>query len=124
MLHYIHMSLLLGITLIMLGAFHRITTFQIYTLLYTGKRDTSITLRYLLRLKWFAISAISFNISVVYMAYGFIDNNFEHVGFGGILILISTGLYSTIIIRNFIHYIKNKKTAIPFWLKSTEYSQE
>ncbi len=117
---HIHLSLLLGISLIMLGALHRITTFQIYTLLYTGKRNTSITLRHLLRLNRLAISAVLYNISIVYMAYGFVDNNFDHVGKGGILIVISTGMYSTIIIQNIYHYLVHKKSAIPFWLKSTE----
>ncbi|MCE7737022.1 MAG: hypothetical protein GPJ54_19205 [Candidatus Heimdallarchaeota archaeon] len=121
---HIHMSLLLGLTMIMLGAFHRITTFQIYTLLYAGKRDNSISLKQMLKLKRVTASALFFNISVIYMVFGFLDNNYDHVGTGGILILISTILYSTIIFQNFIHYQVNKKSAIPFWLKPTEVSSD
>jgi len=117
---HIHITLLLGLTLIMLGAFHRITTFQIYTLLYTGKRNTSITLRHLLRLKLFTISALLINISVIIMVAGFLDNNFNRVGLGGIMIMISTLIYSLIIIANVGHYFMNKKSAIPFWLKPSE----
>lgn len=117
---HIHVALLLGLTLIMLGALHRISTFQIYTLLYTGKRNTSITLKQMLKLKWLTVSAIFFNISVGYMVYGFLENDYDHVGTGGVFILFSTLIYSYIIFSNVAHYAKNKNQAIPFWLKPSE----
>ncbi len=116
---HIHFSLLAGLSLIMLGAYHRINAFQTFTLLYTGK-TTDRTELILLREKRMSFTAIGLNLGVLVVLIGFIIDDFTLVGFGGLITFIFTLVFGTSIGQNILEYLKNKKDALPYYLKPSE----
>ena len=121
---HIHLSLVAGLSLIMLGAIHRITAFQLYTILYTGKRDSNVSLKDFLYLKYVRFVAIILNIGVIYFSFEMYKQNYTQLKYAGMTVVLGTLLYSGMIVLNCFKYFKEKKNAIPFWLKSTEAKSE
>jgi hypothetical protein len=117
---HIHYTLLFGLMMIMLGAFHRITSFQIYTILYTGRRG-EITLASFHHEKVMIGIAIYLVTQVLLYTYGFVINDLIIVGISGSFILLGIAVYTFIILSNYLRYFKDKKNAIPFHLKPSEY---
>ncbi|MDH5402230.1 MAG: hypothetical protein OEZ01_13475 [Candidatus Heimdallarchaeota archaeon] len=120
LLIHIHLTLFAGLSLLMLGAIHRINAFQIYTLIYTGNRKEGVSLEYFLQKKKFFITGIGLNISPLIMISGFIVTDYNIVGIGGIMNFVFSIIFASGLVTNMVHYLKNKSNAIPFWLKANE----
>ncbi len=116
---HIHVTLLLGLSLIILGAFHRIHIFQIYTFLFTGRRNV-ISMDAMFHRKIAIFCGILFNINPIFIIYGFAVDNFWLVGLFGTINIVITLVYLSIPTQNLILYFKERKNAIPFYLKPTE----
>ncbi len=118
---HIHLALLAGLSLIMLGAIHRITAFQIYTLLYTGRRkETAVTESTLLEEPMVKYIVPFINISPLIVVAGFLAENATLIATGGVLNILSTLALSVVIYSNMFHYVKHRKEALPYYLKSGE----
>ncbi len=121
---HIHLALLAGLSLIMLGAIHRITAFQIYTLLYTGRRqETSVTEATLLEEPLVKYIVPFINVSPLIVVAGFLVEKATIIVAGGVLNLLSTLALSVIVYSNTLHYLKHRKEALPYYLKKGEQPQ-
>jgi len=119
---HIHISLFGGLALIMLGAIHRIHTFQVYTILFTGKSKEK-KMESLYHVKTSILVVVALNLSIIFMMRGFLIYDFTFIGYAGLGYLSSNLLYSSILFRNLRLYFSLKSKAIPFWLKSSEYHE-
>ncbi len=115
---HIHFSLLFGLAFLMLGAIHRITSFQIHTLLYIGRDAPSVNK--LLKPKIFTIIAIGMLITFIFMTFGFVYDDFIMVGLFGFALLLLSLAYTVIIFNNYLKYWRNRSTIIPFDKKASE----
>ncbi len=118
---HVHLTLVAGISLLMLGALHRITTFQIFTLLYTGKRkDVEVTESSLLNDELIKKFIVFLNSSTLLLVWGFISSESWIILSGGALIFLSSLGIGWVIIKNLLLYLKEKDKALPFYLKKGE----
>lgn len=116
---HLHLSFL-GLLLIIIGAAHRIIIFQIYTLIYTGRRtdrkESSLMYR-----KVHLYSGIFSNIAVVALLLAFYTDMASLYLAGGVMAFVGLMLFYSIIIRNLWMYLNMKADAIPFHLTPSEY---
>lgn len=120
---HIHLSLLFGLSFIMLGAIHRISTFQIYTILYTGKTQTAPSISTLQRDNIMSVIGILLFIIKLVMLWAFIIDNLVIVGISGIFLTVIALSYCSVIAKNYVLYFKERSNAIPFDLKPSEYEK-
>ncbi len=116
---HIHISLLLGLSFIMIGAYHRISAFQVYTILFSGKRDET-SLRDILHEKLMVLVFASSALGALIVAFGFYKSDLNIVAYGGMLHFFGTLLFCSQIIWLLKLYLFQKRKAVPFYLKSTE----
>ncbi len=116
---HIHYSLLFGLSIIMLGALHRISTFQIYSILYTGRRgDTTLDDLFFERRIRLALPLLL--LPAIPITIGILNADFIFWGIGGSLLFVGLLLYDSIILSNLIRYRRDRSEAIPFDLKPSE----
>ncbi|RMG28569.1 MAG: hypothetical protein D6732_18665 [Methanobacteriota archaeon] len=116
---HIHTSLLLGLSFIMMGAYHRISAFQVYTILFSGKRGET-SLHSMLHEKLLFVVFVLSAMGGVIAAIGFYLSDFHVVAYGGILHLLGTLLLFGQVVWVLKLYVSQKGNAVPFYLKSTE----
>ncbi len=117
---HIHITLFAGLMLIMLGVGHRVTVFQVYTLLYTGKRQ-QVRESEMIYDNINKYAAIFFNIGIIVTLTGFIFGYTSSFIVGGSILIVAFLIYFWIIVKNHIRFIREKDQAIPFHLKKSEY---
>ncbi len=116
---HIHTSLLLGLSFIMMGAYHRISVFQVYTILYSGKRGES-SLGKMLHEKLMIIVFALCTVGALIAVTGFYQSSYALVAQGGIFYFLGTLVLFGQILWVMKQYVSKKGNAIPFYLKSTE----
>lgn len=117
---HIHSSLLAGLSLVMLGFVHRITSFQAYTILFVGKDDRQLRLDDFLKVERVKYALPIFWVAPAIVLVGFYFNQYSVIALGGILNLFGSLLFGWILYANFRTYLKFRKSAIPYWLKKAE----
>jgi len=118
---HIHSSLLVGLSIIMIGAINRITSFQMFTLAYTGRRDTGVAVSDFIKEKYMRVIAPGLLISGFVVLLGFAraaSRPLMLLGITGyVLFVLIFGIY---LLRNYIHYRQQMKFAIPYDKKPSE----
>ncbi len=116
---HIHGSFLLGLTFIMIGALHRISAFQVYTILFSGKRDT-LSLSEILHERYMVFVLFILAIGALVAANGFLTAEFQIIAVGGTVFFLGTFGFAILYFWILMLYVKNKDNAIPFYAKTGE----
>ncbi len=117
---HIHLTLLAGLSMIMLGASHRITSFQIHSIIYSGRKTEAPPISFLLMDKGYMVLAITLVISQLVLIVGVIMGNSIVFGIGGLLHLLASTVFIGGILKNYRFYLREKDNAIPFDRKGSE----
>jgi len=117
---HIHLTLLAGLSMIILGAIHRVTSFQIHTILYSGKKEEGPGISRFLKNRYFAIIAIFLIISQIILVTSIVMQSTWLFGLGGLLHLAFATMFVLLILSNYFIYLREVKEAIPFDKKASE----
>lgn len=117
---HIHYTLLFGLSILMLGALHRILIFQIYTVLYTGRREQAPSMESLFQGKKMYVVGIWSLLQLVGFTWGFLATNYSVVAISAVAFVLGLVLYDSILVPVIIRYWRERKDAIPIDKKPTE----